>query len=351
METIPHETLGNGLTEYIISTGQGILIEQNLPKKLSQLGVNLVGRPAKSWVGAPLVADGHVLAVMAVQNFEREFLYDRNHLRVLSTIASQAAGAIKTTRLFSELRATKDQLEYIMKSTLANTAKSFVGELFYDTVAHDLKNLVLATVSTIDELIDNPGLKKLARTQQRSVTGLAQRIKLSSETIKKYLEVSRSADPEASWSDLNRLTEQTLDLHTLTLSDRDIKVELSLPESLPGIRIHPMDPMMIISNLITNAITALEKVSRQRLLTVEAEVSKDKQWIELSVEDNGCGIRKGFQQKIFEPYVSGDDSRGKGLGLFGIKRIMRLHGGNVTLASRFGKGSKFTVRFPIKLTK
>jgi two-component system phosphate regulon sensor histidine kinase PhoR len=75
--------------------------------------------------------------------------------------------------------------------------------------------------------------------------------------------------------------------------------------------------------------------------------------ISISVEDNGIGISRSDQQKVFEKFYrvsQGDvhNIKGFGLGLSNVKEITELHGGLVQLRSETGKGTTFTLFFPFK---
>lgn len=67
----------------------------------------------------------------------------------------------------------------------------------------------------------------------------------------------------------------------------------------------------------------------------------------LAVSDNGCGIPTELHDKIFEPYFSTKaPGQGTGLGLTVVRQLLDMHGGRVSLESRVGAGSTFTVELP-----
>ena len=75
--------------------------------------------------------------------------------------------------------------------------------------------------------------------------------------------------------------------------------------------------------------------------------------LHFSVEDNGIGIAEDQRRTIFEPFYQVDQKlsrsrEGSGLGLAIVRRIVKAHGGEITVASELGKGSVFTVKIPLK---
>ncbi len=90
---------GKGLTEHIIFTGKPLLLSGDAEEELKRLGVEPVGRPAKSWLGVPLIVGDKVIGVMAVQSYDEENLYTQEDLEVFQNIALQTAVALENARL------------------------------------------------------------------------------------------------------------------------------------------------------------------------------------------------------------------------------------------------------------
>lgn len=98
--------LGAGLTGHIIGTREPILlpnIAENRAFK-ERLNIAIIGEVASSWLGVPMTAQERVVGVIGVQSYEQEGAYDEGHLRILSTIAAQAAVAVENARLYEEAR-------------------------------------------------------------------------------------------------------------------------------------------------------------------------------------------------------------------------------------------------------
>jgi len=102
-----------------------------------------------------------------------------------------------------------------------------------------------------------------------------------------------------------------------------------------------------VSNLVANAIAYSPRGAQ---VGVGVRVSDGV--VDISVTDHGIGIPEGEQQRIFERFYRADQARsrrtgGTGLGLSIVKHAVQRHGGEVTLWSRPGRGSTFTVRLPL----
>lgn len=102
---------------------------------------------------------------------------------------------------------------------------------------------------------------------------------------------------------------------------------------------------MILSNLISNAIRYRDMTKNTQNVTVTAEVKPDKLYI--VVKDNGLGIHKEYQDKIFDMFFRASEKvMGSGLGLYIVKEAVQKLGGKISLKSKPGVGSTFTVEIP-----
>src|SRR5260370_20896303 len=94
---------GNGLTEYVIKTGEPLLIESDREQVRSKLGVDFVPpRPARSFCAVPIFLGGKPVGVMAALSTERESQFLDRDLEVMQTAAGQLGVAIENARLFTQ---------------------------------------------------------------------------------------------------------------------------------------------------------------------------------------------------------------------------------------------------------
>ena len=91
-----------------------------------------------------------------------------------------------------------------------------------------------------------------------------------------------------------------------------------------------------------NALQAIEEAGRPGTVTVAGRVAGD--YVEITVEDDGCGISAENQKKLFQPYFT-TKKHGNGIGLALTERIIHLHGGKIACESFEGRGTKFTILF------
>ncbi len=119
--------LGEGLTSILIRTRQPLMIVENTEKRLAQLGAKIVGRPAKSWMGAPMLVHNNPIGALIIQDLDREQVFTEDDLKFFTTLAGQVAGVIYNAALLDESHRRALQLE-----TAAEIARDISGSLNLD---------------------------------------------------------------------------------------------------------------------------------------------------------------------------------------------------------------------------
>ena len=132
---------GNGLTEYIIRTGQPLLIRSELEKARDRLGVSYrPGKPAKCFCAAPILLGGKPAGVMAARNTEREFVFEQRDLEVMQTAAGQVSVAVENARLFAEEQRRARQFSFLNNISKTAISSEDSEQMLADIVAEIQKN-------------------------------------------------------------------------------------------------------------------------------------------------------------------------------------------------------------------
>jgi PAS domain S-box-containing protein len=118
--------LGQGLTSYLIQSGEPILLNHGTEEFLQEHNLTLEREPAKSWLGVPMISEDRVIGAIAVQSFEQENAYDAGHLELLTTIAGQAAIAFQNAALFEEIVRFSSELEDRVEARTRDLAEAMV---------------------------------------------------------------------------------------------------------------------------------------------------------------------------------------------------------------------------------
>jgi len=213
-------------------------------------------------------------------------------------------------------------------------------------VAHDIRNplgtLRLAVDTFSGEVVTEPArlqrMMQIVRRQIDRLTRLAEDLLDTANIEAGHLELVVGAH------DLRDVVRSTAELFS-TASSRHV-IELVLPEEAAIVTCDAQRMEQVLANLVGNAI----KYSPQGgTVRVSIESRDDK--VEIAVEDHGVGMTPEEIEKSFQPFTRAPTLRktvpGHGLGLFIVQRIVKEHGGTMSVDSAPGRGSVFRVELPV----
>ena len=133
--------LDNGLTEYMLRTGQPLLIRSDLDRARERLGVTFVPRrAAKSFCGAPILVNGRATGVIVAMSTEREYAFEQRDLDVLKTAAGQVSVAIENARLFGEEQRRSRQFAFLNSVSKTAISSDDAEQMLAEIVGHIQKN-------------------------------------------------------------------------------------------------------------------------------------------------------------------------------------------------------------------
>lgn len=159
--------------------------------------------------------------------------------------------------------------------------------------------------------------------------------------ITEFLQALRPTPPKFQPGSLNAVVDETLILLKPELENRGLRLHYAPGRALPEARFDPAQIKQVLVNLVKNAMHAMTRGGK---LTIATGASSDAAWI--TVSDTGTGIAPELQRRIFEPFYT-TKTKGSGLGLMIVERIMKAHGGRIDLQSELGRGTTFKLWIPL----
>jgi signal transduction histidine kinase/CheY-like chemotaxis protein len=267
--------------------------------------------------------------------------FPQHSVDLLQTFAAQSVLAIQNANLFTEVEEKSRQLE------MASQHKS----QFVASMSHELRTPLNAIIGLTEMMVSNAarfGTEKAAEPLRRvhragtHLLGLINQVLDLSKIEAGKLELS----PET--VNLVPLLEDVIGTARQLAEQNKNRLVLEARENLGQLTVDPMRLRQILLNLLSNAC----KFTKQGVVALRVKrVVDGRNWIEIAVADTGIGMTPEQQAKLFEEFTQADSSTarqygGTGLGLAITRKLARMMGGDVTVASEPGKGSVFTVRLP-----
>jgi PAS domain S-box-containing protein len=208
-------------------------------------------------------------------------------------------------------------------------------------LAHDFNNLLTG-------IMGNAGLAYQMETSA-SVKGRIGEVLHASERaallIRQMLAYAGKGVFVVERVDLSQLVREVIPLVSHSFS-RDIEVHLQLAEGLPSLESDRSQMQQMVMNLVLNAAEAIGEGHGAVTVVTALTISSQERRVLLEVTDDGCGMSTDIQARIFDPFFT-TKFTGRGLGLAAALGIVRAHRGEITVDSAPGRGSVFSVFFPV----
>jgi two-component system, sporulation sensor kinase E len=209
-------------------------------------------------------------------------------------------------------------------------------------VAHEIGN-PLNSLNIHLQLIEREARKldgaKGAELQESVEVARAEINRLDS-IISQFLRAIRPTRPQLRPENINSIVEEAVRFFALEIKDRDIVVEQELRSDLPLLELDRDQMKQAFYNVIKNSFDAMKSRGILRIRT-----DMDESHVIVRFTDTGGGISAENLSRVFEPYFTTKTS-GTGLGLLIVRRIVREHGGELSIESSEGKGLTLTIRLP-----
>jgi signal transduction histidine kinase len=290
---------------------------------------------------------------------------NEEELRAARDAAEQASRTIEAA--YRDLKAAQASL--IQAEKMASLGQLTAG------IAHEIKNplnfinnFATLSVDLLDELKQTagPGLAVLDEAQRAEVDDITGTLASSLDKINEHgrradgivrgmLEHSRGSSGERRSVDLNALVDEALNLayHGARAQDQTFNISLQrqLGEGIAPITLAPQDITRVLLNLFSNGFYAARE--RQRAMSgfepsLKVSTRQLDGAVEILVRDNGIGIPAEIKDRLFQPFfTTKPPGEGTGLGLsMSYDIITQQHGGTISVDSKVGEYSEFTIRLP-----
>jgi PAS domain S-box-containing protein len=209
-------------------------------------------------------------------------------------------------------------------------------------VGHDIRNPLQAITSELYlERLEIEALPDITAKHNllESINSIDENLLYINKIVADLQDFAKPLNPKKEQVDVEESIKDALAMITYP---QNIKLTLCMTEKMPPLTADSTMIKRILVNLTQNAVQAMPKGGN---LTVST-ANKRHRIIEISVEDTGEGIPREVQAKLFTPLMT-TKSKGQGFGLAVVKRMTEAMGGKVTFQTEQGKGTRFTLHFPV----
>jgi PAS domain S-box-containing protein len=208
-------------------------------------------------------------------------------------------------------------------------------------IAHEFNNPICGIQNVIEGIHKNASLDDDYKSLVAMALSECTRLKNLIANLQSY---NRPSTEKKEPVDLNSLIDEIIPLVNTGFKKNHVGIQKEYSEDIPRLSLAPDQIKQVILNLLINAKDAVAGTGG----FVSIRTEKDNQKLKMHFQDNGKGIAPDILDSIFDPFfTTKQESKGTGLGLSISDAIIRGHGGKITVSSKLGKGSTFTVMLPI----
>ncbi|SNS60235.1 ATP-binding protein [Tropicimonas sediminicola] len=220
---------------------------------------------------------------------------------------------------------------------------SALGELLA-SVAHELNNPLSVVIGNAT-MLKEEGLGDAALKRVNKLGDAADRCV---RIVRTFLSMARQQPLNLADASVVELVETATDALESHADRTAVEIELSLPPSLPEVRVDEIQVVQVIINILANADQAITQSGIGDLIRVKAQARPDAGLVRLVISDNGPGIPAQIQGRIFDPlFTTKSKGKGTGVGLAFCHRVIAAHGGSIQLDRSSGQGATFHIDLPV----
>jgi signal transduction histidine kinase len=295
----------------------------------------------RSVIAVPLQLQEQTIGAVVLYG-DRPYQVSRRDTFLLSTAAIQAAMAIQNALLFAEVKDKNAALERV------NHLKS----QFLATVTHELRTPLHSIISYGALILEGFVEGELTAEQEEHIQFIVRRAEDLSRLVDDMLDLSKieadrlevKVEPLALESSLTEVVNQLKPM----ANNKGLQLTLEVEDSLPLVLADSHRIRQIVINMVSNAL----KFTENGGVTIRCSQLERYEMLRISVCDTGIGISPAALDYIFEAFRQADGSTtrrfgGTGLGLTIARKLIELHGGEVSVESIVGQGSTFSFTLPV----
>lgn len=338
----------SGVAGQVVQHGQPMLVPQVVPESIrAQLRPEYL--PYLDRIGiaslliVPLRAHGRVLGTLGITR-------DRNELSLsytdadrvfLQELADRAGLAIENARLFIAAEQARAEAER------ANRAK----DEFLATMSHELRTPINAILSYSESLQDAI-YDTLTERQGGAVNAVATAGRHLLTLINDVLDLAKveagRMELKIQQASLQAIAQDSLGLVREQVLKKGLRLEFHINDPQAVLEVDPIRLKQMLVNLLANAV---KFTPEDGTVGLEINVDGTARVVRFAVYDTGIGIAPADLDRLFQPFSQLDSAlnrtyEGTGLGLALVRRLAKLHDGDVTVESVVGQGSRFTITLP-----
>lgn len=246
----------------------------------------------------------------------------------------------------NEIQRLRDEIDALKKQLDQSQRMTALGELV-STTTHEFNNVLMTIINYAKMGMRHDD----KQTRDKAFDKINNAGMRAAKITNAVLGMARNRSEHFELTDVSKLIDESMVLLEREMQKFRISVDIDIDKDVPEISAIGNQVQQVLMNLLINARQAMSEGGQ---LVIKLKKNVANHTVDLSVRDYGPGISQEKLRKIFNPFYStkaGPDETGKGgtgVGLSTCKNIIEAHGGKIRVESSLGKGTCFTLMFPME---
>ncbi|WP_013630343.1 ATP-binding protein [Rubinisphaera brasiliensis] len=332
--------VSKSIVDYVLKTGQAVRTSDPLHDTRFDPGQSILQAGVREALCVPMQGRLNLLGVIYLDLTDPRHVLGPDagnqphltdeQLRLLTAVARQCALAIENFRY---------QQSLVDAERLAAIGQTIA------TLSHHIKN-ILQGVRGGSYLIDM-GLNQDDAELIRKGWGLVEKNQDKIyHLVMDMLTFSKERTPQIELKPLNEVVTDVFELMESRAAECGVKLVFEAEKRIPLSSFDPESLHRAVLNIVTNAIDAAEQSEDEGEVVIVTGYDSSSDSLFVTVKDNGPGIPQDLQERIFNVFESTKGARGTGIGLAVSRKILREHGGDISLTSEPDQGALFKLYWP-----
>ena len=328
------------ILDYVLERREGVLTSDAQDDDRFASGHSVVRTGVREAICVPMQGRYDTVGVMYVDTMvplaesleagQRRF--SDEHLKLMIAIGHQAALAVEDTTYYSAM---------VQSERLAAVGQTIA------TLSHHIKN-ILQGIRGGDYLVEL-GLENEDLATVRKGWEIVRRNQgRISSLVMDMLSFSKEREPDLAPGDLAEVVADVVETVSQRARESGVTIRVEPASDAARILLDAEAISRAVLNVVINALDALEGMPRGTV-TISTAVDRAAGMARITVADDGPGMTPETLAGIFNLFMSTKGARGTGLGLTVSRKILREHGGDIRVMSDVGRGSTFTLEWPLRL--
>jgi len=336
--------MGEGVAGWVARTGEPVIVQDTDEDRRFSTKVDLItGFKTRSIIALPIRNKGRLIGVLELVNKRGPSPFTQDDLEFLTIASNQIGIAIANARLYKRLHEkftlTQAELKKAQEQLVRTERLSALAELSAG-VAHEVRNPVMSIGGFArrlkKRLQSDPTLEAYVDIILKEADRLEQMVK----DVEAYTSMP---EPDIREVKLSALLQHAFFLWEEDPESKRVETHLTPPPEDPTLYLDKGQMALALINLFQNAAEVMPEGG-----TISVSTGWEDHYLVIRIRDNGPGIAPEDLPRIFDPFFTAK-SKGSGLGLTTVNRILNAHRGEIKVWSKQGTGTEFKVYLPTQV--